>query len=230
MGLAEELAKQVGTIFLESWTERNGQVVPDPEDLGLGNDGMNLEGTVLYADLADSTGLVENESNWFAAEVYKSYLLCASKIIQHFNGEITAFDGDRIMAVFIGNSKNTNAVKTALAINHAVIQIINPKLKGVYKEKKYIVRHGVGVDTSDLFVARTGVRGSNDLVWIGNAANYAAKLCSLREEGYNLWITDKVYGNCHSSVRSIGGTNIWEERFWSAKNKKVYTSRWYSSV
>ena len=34
---------------------------------------------------------------------------------------------------------------------------------------------GLGIDTSKLFVARTGIRKSNDLVWVGRAANYAAK-------------------------------------------------------
>lgn len=45
----------------------------------------------------------------FAAEIYKSYLHCASKIIRCENGVITAFDGDRVMGIFIGDLKNTSA-------------------------------------------------------------------------------------------------------------------------
>jgi len=30
--------------------------------------------------------------------------------------------------------------------------------------------------------ARVGVREDNDIVWIGRAANYAAKLCALSEK------------------------------------------------
>ena len=139
---------------------------------------MKLEGTVLYADLADSTGLVKKKSATYAAEVYKCYLHCAAKIIRHYDGVITAFDGDRVMAVYIGDSKNSNAARTALAINHAVLKIINPKIEAQYPGKGYTVRQSVGVDTGSLFVAKTGVRGSNDLVWVGMAANLAAKLCS----------------------------------------------------
>src|SRR6266404_4266650 len=51
--------------------------------------------------------------------VYKSYLTCAAKIIKSDNG-------DRIMAVFIGKSKNTTAARSALKINGAVKTIINP--------------------------------------------------------------------------------------------------------
>ena len=33
------------------------------------------------------------------------------------------------MAVYIGDSKNTNAVKTALQINYVVSEVINPAIK-----------------------------------------------------------------------------------------------------
>jgi len=87
---------------------------------------------VLYADLAESTNLVDAHKAWFAAEVYKSYLHCASKIIRDEGGIITAFDGDRVMAVFIGDLKNTSAARSALKINHAVVNIINPAIKAKF--------------------------------------------------------------------------------------------------
>lgn len=40
----------------------------------IGNDAVILDGTVLYADLAESTTMVNNYKNWFAAKVYKSFL------------------------------------------------------------------------------------------------------------------------------------------------------------
>ena len=39
-----------------------------------------------------------------------------------------------------------------------------------------MTKQSVGIDTSELFVARTGIRRANDLVWVGRAANHAAKL------------------------------------------------------
>jgi uncharacterized protein (TIGR03067 family) len=38
--------------------------------------------------------------------------------------EETCFDGDRVMAVYIGDRKSTTTVRSALAINHAVLKII----------------------------------------------------------------------------------------------------------
>jgi len=146
MSLLVEISDEIQSILDTDWGYRDGNVVPEAEDVQLGNDAVLLDGTVLYADLAKSTHLVKGFKNWFAAEVYKSYLVCACKIIRNNNGEITAFDGDRVMAVFIGDSKNTSAAKTALQINYAVQQVINPKVKEVYPETNYQLRQAVGID------------------------------------------------------------------------------------
>src|SRR3954452_1406951 len=116
MGLKQDLVSEVDSIFNTDWKERDGRKVPEPEDVKLGNDAVKLEGTVLYADLADSTELVKKYHWWFAAEVYKAHLVCACRIIRLNDGVITAFDGDRVMAVYVGDRKNTNAVRSALAI------------------------------------------------------------------------------------------------------------------
>src|SRR5438876_813165 len=125
MALAQDLLAAVDEILKSRWTTRGGNVVPESEDLALSNDGVNLDATVLYADLAESTRLVDNYNSDFAAEIYKSYLRCAAKIVTAENGVITAYDGDRLMAVFLGDFKNTKAARSALKINYAVTQIIN---------------------------------------------------------------------------------------------------------
>src|SRR5579863_4957487 len=122
MAFTDDLTAEVVKILKEKWTTRNGIAVPDAPDLKLANYAVKLKGTVLCADLADSTGLVLGKSPGFAAEVYKTYLSCACRIIKDRTGEITAFDGDRVMAVFLGDNKNTNAVRAGLATNHAVVR------------------------------------------------------------------------------------------------------------
>jgi len=234
VSLASALQNDVKSIFATSWQERAGQKVPEAEDVKLGNDAVKLQATVLYADLAESTNLVDGYKQWYAAEVYKVYLHCASKIILSEGGVITAFDGDRIMAVFIGDFKNTAAARCALKINHAVVKIINPAIKAEYPKTSYSVKHGIGVDTSDLFIARTGIRGSNDLVWVGRAANYAAKLCALRFSNYASYITADVYNSMTDKTKystdktkySSDGRSMWEKTTWNDKNMTVYRSSW----
>ncbi|MGO9837693.1 MAG: adenylate/guanylate cyclase domain-containing protein, partial [Polyangiaceae bacterium] len=147
MGLKEDLEKEVTQIFTPStsWSERNGQQVPEPEDLKLGNEAVKLDATVLYADMSESTKLVDGYRPWFAAEVYKAYLTCAARLIREHGGTITAYDGDRIMAVFIGDYKNSSAAIAALKLNHAVMNIINPVMTNKFSDVTFKLSHVVGI-------------------------------------------------------------------------------------
>jgi class 3 adenylate cyclase len=227
MRLKEDLESEVAEIFRESWSERDGRDVPDPEDLGFGNDAVNLDGTVLYADLSGSTKLVDAYKPQFPAEVYKTYLRCAARIVKSESGSITAYDGDRIMAVFLGNSKNSSAGRAGLKINYAVKNIINPAIEKQYPNVTYRVKHTVGIDTSPLFVARIGVRNDNDLVWVGRAANYAAKLTEIAEDN-TVFATEDAYDKFNAKTKtSVDGRAMWEKTSWTKMDDMtIYRSTW----
>ncbi|MBI5384095.1 MAG: adenylate/guanylate cyclase domain-containing protein [Verrucomicrobia bacterium] len=227
MGLGDELRQEVDAILKTKWESRDGCVVPSTETIQLGNDAVKLKGTVFYADLADSSGLVQGHKSWFAAEVYKSYLACACRVIRNHGGEVTAFDGDRVMAVFIGDIPNTSAAKAGLKLNWTIEKILNPKIKQAFPDATYAIRHAVGIDTSDLFIARTGIRGSNDLVWVGRAANVAAKMCGLRHGGNYVYITKAVLDKLNDSSKYGGGDSkqwMWESLQWNGET--IYRSGW----
>lgn len=227
MKTVQEIMDEVEAILATKWQTRDGTKVPEPEDIRLGNDAVLLDGTVLYADMADSTGLVDGYKNWFAAEVYKSFLVAACHVIRNNSGVITAFDGDRVMAVYIGSTKNSSAAKTSLQLNWLVIEI-NKALKAAYPSSAFQLRHSVGVDTSSLFVARTGIRNSNDLVWVGRAANYAAKLSGVSEFGYSAFITEPVFKKLSDETKYGGNPKrlMWERSHWEETNVTIYKSNW----
>jgi class 3 adenylate cyclase len=230
--LNDELTQYAKKTFAEVWTRRAGQKVPDTADVTLGNMGVDLDAVVLYADLAESTALVKGRSAEFAAEIYKTYLYCAAKIIIANGGTITAYDGDRVMAVFIGNAKNSAAGKTALKINGAVQKILKPAIKAHYPHETYDLRHKVGIDASTIMASRTGVRGNNDLVWVGTAANNAAKLAA-RGTAYSSYITSAVHGKLNKESK-YGGSP--EREMWTdlgidqQLGVRVYGSTWHWSV
>jgi len=229
MSILSELRSQVAAILNTSWKTRDGQIVPEPESVRLGNDAVLIDGTVLYADLVQSTGLVDGFKNYFAAEIYKSFLVSACRLIRSEGGEVTAFDGDRVMAVFIGTNKNSSAAKAALKINWVVKNVVNPAIKSQYPDTAYAVSHVVGVDTSPLFVAKTGIRGSNDLVWVGRAANYAAKLCDIRDAPYATYITTDVFGRLSEEAKLGGNPKrlMWEKATWTETGQTIYRSNWW---
>lgn len=229
MALADDLKSEVTKIFYQGWTTRDGRVVPEPENLQLSNDAVVLEeATVLYADLSGSTVMVNTENWMFAAEVYKTFLYCAAKLVRDEGGKITSYDGDRIMGVFVGNKPCTDAAKCALKINYAVKEIINPALKAQYPRSNFVVKQVVGIDTSSIHAARTGVRGGNDIVWVGRAANYAAKLTELKLAERS-WITKDVYEKLQDSAK-LGGDpkmDMWKSYNWTQNNDyPIYGSTW----
>jgi class 3 adenylate cyclase len=230
-----ELTKAVDSIIKTGWDLRAGQVIPETEAITLGNSAVTLEATVLYADLADSTELALYDAE-IAAEVYKAYLLGTSRLIKAAGGEIRSFDGDRVMGVFIGNFKNTSAVKAALKINYFFTSVLQPAFLAFYKHLKtspFKFAQSVGIDTGEIRVARAGVRNDNDLIWVGSAPNIAAKLSSIREQGYSTYITESVYNRLHHSAKLFNGQQMWEKRSWLKGEpygtRVVYRSAWWFS-
>lgn len=230
MGIADEIKSNASVTFKTSWDTRDGEKVPEPRDLKLGNDAVHFaRATVLYADLDQSTSLVERKKWHFAAEVYKTYLYAASRLINDGGGTIVSYDGDRVMGIFIGNRQCNDAVKCALKINYAVKKLVQTELKSHYKDSTYAIRHVVGIDTSEIHVARTGVRGDNDLVWVGNSANLAAKLTT-ESADYPTWITDRVYAYLDDQQKLSNGTNMWKSWKWPKHNDDtIYSSTYYWS-
>lgn len=231
MSLADELREYAKKTHDSTWSRRNGQKVPSTGDVSLGNDAVDLDAVVLYADLKDSTGLVKGYKDWFASAVYKNYLYTVSRIIRAHDGSVTAFDGDRVMGVFIGGSKNSNAAKVALKINWAVKNILQPAIDAKYPNNTYKLQQKVGIAASETMVSRTGIRGSNDLVWVGNAANIAAKLAALHSS-YPTYITADVY-NMLSDETKFGGTpkrNMWTDLGDGDGYGKIYGSTFWWSM
>ena len=144
-------------------------------------------------------------------------------------GTITAYDGDRLMAIFIGDGNCDAAVRAGLKIRWAVRHIINPAIQATYATD-FVVRHTVGIDVSDLRAVRTGVRGDNDLVWVGRAANYAAKLTTLSSDTPT-WVTKEVHDRLSQSLKAKDNELIWKDWSWTNMNSiPIRSSTWEHSI
>ena len=114
------LNSEIRKILQEPWTVQRSRGAPRPKDLGLDNEGKTINATVLYADLDESTRMVETQEPEFAGRMYKTYLVCAARVIRSEQGNISAYDGDRIMAVYTGRRTAERAVRSALKLNYVV--------------------------------------------------------------------------------------------------------------
>lgn len=218
------------TIATERWSVEDGRVVPATNDIPLSNTARRFAlATFLYADLKGSTKMV-NELSWQrSGEIYKTYLYCASRLIRHYEGEVVAFDGDRVMGIFLGDVQSSNAARCAFAINWARLHIIQPIYDGHYGAG-FSIDHSIGIDVSEVRCCRTGVRGDNDLLWIGPAANIAAKLTDLKEAP--IWITETAYNRLMEPMKaSKDGQSMWERRLWTSQsNRPIYCSTWHWGI
>lgn len=206
MALDEELLVETRRIMNLPWDIRDGRVVPDDASVALDGGGVRLDATFLYADLAGSTKLVSELSPNAAARVVRAYLSGACKIILADGGVITNFDGDRVMAVFVGDYKNNLAARCGLKINHFVEKILRPATAaqlGDLSQKGLHVGHGVGIDTSQVLVVRAGRRNNNDLTWVGRSANVAAILSEAKGER-PIVVSEAVYERLNDESK-LGG-------------------------
>lgn len=214
MSLKDDLNTKVKE-FLGLWEDvRNGYVVPTANSITFANTGVRLKSaTVLYADLHRSTAMVDYMRDTAAAECYKAFLHCCAKIIKSTFGDITAYDGDRVMAIFLGDSRADNAVIAAMKIHWAMRNIVMPAFRARYGEDCWDLKHTVGIDDGPLLAVKTGVRDDNDLVWVGRAANYAAKLNSFKglDPSYPIRVTAEVFNLLTTkTIITSDGRAIWD--------------------
>jgi adenylate cyclase len=182
--------------------------VPEIVDF-CGYDGvLDTECSVLFSDFGGSTELVATHDRDFAIWLLKGYLRCCAKIATIEEGFIGAFEGDGIMALFAGPSKEERATRAALGIQWAISNVLQEKVDRFFPEKKYQICHVAGIDTSELSACRTGVWQNYDIMWVGRAANVTANLTRIRDVRYSTYVTSVVY-NALSHSRDFEQI-IWE--------------------
>src|SRR2546426_1153205 len=101
MALKDDLAAEIDGILNQTWALRDGQVVPETEDVALAGGGVKLKATVAYADLADSTELAMDFDARVAAKIFRAFLAMSTRILRNEGGAIRSFDGDRVMGIFV---------------------------------------------------------------------------------------------------------------------------------
>lgn len=188
---------------------RDGKKVPEKEDLAFLNGGgaVQLDAAYAYADMADSSGLAQKIKPEVAANVMRAYVHAAARIFRFYGGEIRSFDGDRVMAIFVGELKNSWAVRAALALNWAVEQLLNPSMIELWPDfpQYWHLDHAIGVAAGQALIVRGGVFGDSDMISVGGAPNIAAKLSDERRTSngpkYATYITEEVYKDLVDGVR-----------------------------
>jgi adenylate cyclase len=228
MALKDDLLNKVGATFREPYEVAETKTIPstDYSKLTFGNKGLVSELAFLFVDIRKSSKLHEEYGFANAAKIYQSFHDINVRVITAFDGEIRAFDGDRIMGVFSGDRKCTNAVKAAMKIRYGIDKILSPQLDKPLKI-------GLGVDFGKTLIVKVG-RGRNvnnqDLIWVGEACNYASHYCQEAEQ--SIIISQRTYDRMNRSCKLDGDNkNMWKYKKITLKNNDVIkviesTYRW----
>lgn len=224
------LTERVHTLFDTTFDEREGRVVPSTADVVLKNGSVKISAAFLYADLAGSASLAKICPWSTTAKIIRAFLDCATRLILKHGGQIRSFDGDRVMGVFMGGSKNSSASICGREIHWAVRKIIQPAATRKFdsvKNNGIEIRSCSGIDVGDVRAVRSGIRENNDLIWIGKAASFSAKLSDVRDDGYQTYISSRVYGALSKDAKfDEKGNDLWTSAnfIFAGENETVYKS------
>jgi len=224
------LSERVDTLFGTTFEERDGRVVPATADVALKDGAVKIDATFLYADLAGSARLSDVCPWSTTAKIVRAFLDCSTRLIIKHGGKVRSFDGDRVMGVFIGDANNSKASICGREIHWIVRKVIHPKAHSQFKsirDNGVEIPHGVGIDTGEVRAVRSGIRNSNDLIWIGKAASFSAKLSDVRDHPYHTYVSSRVYNRLSEGAKfAKDGENMWDGATFTfaGKIEKVYRS------
>jgi len=230
MALKEDIENKIDAYFDEPYDIAETTIVPstDYSKLTFGNKGLVAELCFLFVDIRKSSKLHDVYGLKNAARIYQSFHDINVRIINSLDGEVRAFDGDRIMAVFSGESKCSNSVQAGMKIIWSIRNILNKKINPK-------ISCGIGIDFGKTLITKVGKGrnvNNNDLVWVGQACNYASHYC--QEADNSVIISNNTFNRISKSCKfSSKNENMWSEVYIELKNKtkiSCYETTWEWSI
>ncbi|QSO49185.1 adenylate/guanylate cyclase domain-containing protein [Alicyclobacillus mengziensis] len=171
----------------QNYVTRHAKNMPQAENLHLG-ESREIFATILFIDLRGSTKLSQELSLDDQMKILYTYLTVATQVAKASGAYIEKYTGDGIMGIFgqsdiMPTAQDTvrNALETSKGIIQAVYNVVNP----VFREQGLPEIHcAAGLDCGQILISRIGIRGENDLVAIGEAANMASKIENATRAGH----------------------------------------------
>lgn len=202
--------------MLEGLRERNliratlGQFVPEQVARELLAGGGRLEpieakATVMVCDIEEFAALTDSLGARRTIEFLNAYFEILVAIVERYQGVITQFQGDAILAVFnvpiAASDHGANALRAALEIVRAAD---SQAFAGVR------ARNRVGLSTGRVVAGAVGAAGRLTYTVHGNAVNLAARLEQLNKEyGTRILLSDKTAERCPQfALRKVADAQI----------------------
>lgn len=218
MTLLEEIEAKVASYLSGEYKVTKKTSVPYPENVPLGNEAAQLEATTLFIDVRQSSDITNTFRRQTAAKMMKAYFDGAVRIINKNDGAVRSFNGDGMLAIFVGDKQADQAVKSAMQVKWFVQKVLEPEFRGYFESNQKAVGQaldfsvGAGIDNGTIFAVRVGIKGTNDVAWVGRCTNTSAKLANVTKAPKSIAISGKTYNLLSDSSRtSSGGSPMWTD-------------------
>ncbi len=192
--------------------------IPGQRDnrLTFANTGVRFEAVTLYVDMRGSTKILQAHKEHNVAKVHKAFLYVGTTLIAEHGGHVRSYNGDSILAFFRGSSKAS--VASAICAAMQMVYLCTHQDAAQADFARYsAVDFGIGIDVGHILCVKAGKGGNenqNDLIWLGNAVNRAARLSDKGGQSQRIWISDAVRHLQDDNVRH-GGTGEARKDMWT---------------
>jgi len=113
----KEALDQIKQYLNESYTRSNTSSVPKKNDLTFGNTVKKLEhAKIFYIDMRKSRSILSDATDFWSVKIHKAFLRAVIHCIEKRDGHLRSFNGDGILAFFIGDNPASKAVRAAMDI------------------------------------------------------------------------------------------------------------------
>jgi adenylate cyclase len=145
----------------------------------MGVGGIEIEVSLLFADVRGSTALAEKMSPREYRELINRFFGTATDVICRHDGIIDQLVGDEVVGLFIPSFTGPDHARSAIACSHALI-----KAMGKLNIGEFTPQVGIGIHTGVTFVGSVGTAGTfTDFTVLGDSVNTTARLASAAGPG-----------------------------------------------
>ena len=149
--------------------------------------GAEIELSLLFADIRDSTGLAARLGNEAFRNLMARFYATAATVVDARNGIVDKFVGDELVALFIPGFAGHDHAEDAIAAAEELMELTG------HREAEPSIPLGAGVHLGRAFVGTVGEEEALDFTALGDPVNTAARLASSASTGEVL-VTDEAAG------------------------------------
>src|SRR3989344_8050280 len=111
MATNQEVLDKIDCYLNETYVREDTRVVPKRGDLTFGNTAKKMDfAVVLYVDMRKSRSILSDATTFWSIKIHRAFLLALTHCVERRNGHMRSFNGDGVMAFFVGENASSRAV------------------------------------------------------------------------------------------------------------------------